>query len=81
MSGLQDGPQLPCQTDPDRWFADASTMKGKQLVLSAISGCKTCPALAGCMKHTEKVKPKFGVWAGRYYTQPPRLHQKAQQKG
>lgn len=62
-------PVLPCQMDRDRWFADTLTRDGQVSVRSAIAACKTCPALAACMEYAEKVKPRFGVWAGRYYAE------------
>ena len=67
-------PMLPCEMDPERWFADFTTEESKQRVLSAMKACKACPALEPCKVETAKVKPKFGVWAGRFYTEPRRSH-------
>lgn len=55
-------PPLPCEADPERWFADATTMEGKRLVQSAVNECRTCPALAACLEFTAKIKPHYGVW-------------------
>jgi hypothetical protein len=61
-------PTLPCQMDPERWFADETSGLGVRLVQSAIDSCQRCPALGACMKYTAQVSPGYGVWAGHYYT-------------
>lgn len=62
-------PVLPCEMDPERWFAERSTSVGMRLVESAVAACRCCPALDACGEYAGKVRPKFGVWAGRYYGQ------------
>lgn len=71
-----DYPALPCEMDPERWFADTATSVGARLVASAIDACTKCPVLAACQQYTDKVRPDVGVWAGRYYTSPTRNHKK-----
>ncbi len=63
---------LPCEMDPERWFAETGTKEGLQRVRSAIAACKTCPALEACMEYSAKVKPQYGVWAARNYTKTRR---------
>ena len=71
--GADEYPTLPCQMDPERWFVEGTSKTARRLIASAIQGCRTCPALAACLVEAEKVKPTFGVWAGRYYNSR-RLH-------
>ena len=58
-------PVLPCEMDPDRWFA--SPEKDPVLVESALDACTKCPWLAKCRDYAARVPGKHGVWAGRYY--------------
>lgn len=68
--------QLPCEADPEQWFADANTMEGTRKVRAAIAACTACPALIACREHAKKVRPQFGVWGGKYYTQRRRAHRR-----
>lgn len=72
--GLPAYGKLPCEADPERWFADATTMEGKMRVKSALDACVGCPALLACREHAKKVKPSCGVWGGRYYGQHRRTN-------
>lgn len=58
---------LPCEMDPERWFADAKSPTGLEMLESAVRACHGCPVLDACRKYTDAVRPDFGVWAGRYY--------------
>lgn len=62
---------LPCRSDPDRWFVEATTPKNSEVVEAAILECKGCPVLVQCGALAASIRPSHGVWAGRDWTKPP----------
>ena len=49
--------QLPCQSDPDRWF-DRNTRH------TALDGCLNCPQVSWCAQQALALRPVTGMWAG-----------------
>jgi hypothetical protein len=62
---------LPCRSDPDQWFVEATTPRNSEVVDAVIRECLRCPALDACGELAAKIRPTHGVWAGRDWTKPP----------
>lgn len=62
---------LPCRSDPDQWFVEATTPKNSAVVDAAIRECMGCPLLAQCGELAARIRPSHEVWAGRDWTKPP----------
>ncbi len=61
---------LPCRSDPDRWFVEATTPKNSAVVDAAIRECMGCPVLVECGVLAARIRPSHGVWAGKDWTKP-----------
>lgn len=59
---------VPCESDPDRWFVEPTTPAKRELVDFAIFECLSCPLLAECGELAAKLRPAYGVWAGKDWT-------------
>jgi len=71
-SGREESPAvLPCEVDPDGWFAEGTSDRARGMVAEAIRECRSCPVLVECGEWAAVVRPSHGVWAGRDWTVPP----------
>lgn len=62
---------LPCELDPDGWFVEGTTDAKRERIDAAIRECLSCPVLAKCGELAAKVRPAYGVWAGKDWTKSP----------
>ena len=61
---------LPCRSDPDQWFVEATTPRNSEVVDAAIRECMGCPVLVECGVLAARIRPSHGVRAGRDWTKP-----------
>ena len=71
LGGDESESVLPCEVDPDTWFAEGNSIEARLDVEYATSVCERCPVLRACGELAAKIRPSHGVWAGRNWSKPP----------
>ena len=61
------GRRPACLIEPDLWISDSPAKRE-----IAAKRCRGCPVLAECAAAAQEVHARFGVWAARDRTKPPR---------
>jgi WhiB family redox-sensing transcriptional regulator len=56
------GPQLPCHSDPELFFAEKP-----EDVRSAMALCRSCPARQACLQGALQRGEPWGVWGGELF--------------
>jgi hypothetical protein len=52
---------LPCEQDPELWFADESC---EEDVAEAVAGCRSCPVEEACGLGAVERGERYGIWGG-----------------
>ena len=60
------GGRVPCEVDPEAWFATRLTKAGARAQASAVEACGWCPVLASCRAYALGAgnAERTGVWGG-----------------